>query len=56
MIEEADHSSQDGQQNHSNEICHNGHDLLEPDDKGRTAGTRNHSGLPELAKAWKTGS
>jgi hypothetical protein len=56
IIEQADQSPQDSQDNHANEIRCKGHDLLEPDNKRYTSGAGGDSRLPEFAKAWKTGN
>ena len=56
IIEQADQSPQNSQENHANEICRKGDNLLEPDDKSRPSGSGGDSRLPKFAKTWKTGN
>ena len=50
IIKQANQRPQNSQENHANEICRKGDDLLGPDDKSRSPGTSNDSRLPEFAK------
>jgi hypothetical protein len=56
IIEQANQPTQNGQENHANEICCKGNDLLEPNDERRATCSGGDGWLPEFSNQWKTGN
>jgi hypothetical protein len=56
MVEQADQSSQNGKDNYTDKFSDERQYFLEPDDKGRAAGTGGKGRLPKSPKNRKTGS